>query len=726
MKKKLITSALPYVNNIPHLGNIIGSVLSADVYARYCKEIGYETLYICATDEYGTATENKARQESLTPQEICDKYHIIHKEIYDYFNIQFDFFGRTSTSDHTEITQEIFNSANQNGFIFEKTSEQTFCNVCFMFLADRYVIGDCPHCGFEQATGDQCDSCGKLLQPTELKFPKCTNCGIEPVRKETTHMYINLEKLQDDLSEFKENSFNLGKWAVNAVSTTDAWLKKGLESRPITRDLQWGVPVPIDSYEKKVFYVWFDAPIGYVSQTKRFLPNSWKDWWFDPENTELYQFMAKDNIPFHTVIFPACQLATRQNWTMLHHISSTEYLNYEDAKFSKSRKIGVFGDDVKKTQIDIDLWRLYLILNRPEKADTRFTWELFFEEINSTFINNVGNLLNRLMIFVEKHFGKNLSGVNISLIASDFLILCKDQNAKIFKAYESVSLREAAHLILLLGNMGNKFFQESQPWKLIKDDENECKAVLAAITFVIRDIGLFLHPIMPRTSQRILKILGFHEKTLHDIGSINFFAEHEYGERELLFAKLDTKLIEKFKAQFSEKTASTGGVPLEDTLKRSAIIVGQIKEIKQHPNADKLYIEQIDCGEGNLRQVVSGLREHFSIDELQDKKVLVATGLLPAKIRGELSDGMLLTCQSESLLELPIVDNVQLGTSLIFESEVENQSIDNQSYLKKLTIDEFLNLGLALHDGVITLDGKNLSVAGVSVKAPSLLEAKVI
>ena len=271
--KKLITSALPYVNNVPHLGNVIGCVLSADVYARYCRASGYETLYICATDEYGTATETKARQEGKTPKEICDKYHTIHKKIYEDFNIDFDYFGRTSDPEQTAITQSLYKDLESNGMIEEKESAQTYCEQDKMFLADRYLEGECPFCAYDRARGDQCDSCGKLLQPTELINPKCQICGNSPTEKRTKHLYINLPKLEPRIKEFQEQSGKKGKWSNNAIAVSKSWIEQGLLPRPITRDLEWGIPVPRAGYENKVFYVWFDAPIGYISATAKYLPD---------------------------------------------------------------------------------------------------------------------------------------------------------------------------------------------------------------------------------------------------------------------------------------------------------------------------------------------------------------------------------------------------------------------------------------------------------------------
>ena len=379
-KKHLITSALPYVNNEPHLGNLL-QVLSADVYARYSRLAGYETFYVCGTDEYGTATEIKALDMNMSPYDLCTKFHDIHKKIYSWFNISFDHFGRTSCPEHIVMTQEIFDNLDKNGFIEEGEITQYYCHHCKMYLADRYIVGECPKCGSE-AKGDQCDNCGTLLDPSELINPRCSRCGNTPEEMQSKHLFINLPKALPMLEKWEKTASVKGEWANNAVAITEGWIKAGLKPRCITRDLKWGIPVNKKGYEDKVFYVWFDAPIAYISLTSTALPDSWKEWWQNPDNVELYQFIGKDNIPFHTVIFPISLLASGQNWTMLHHISSTEYLNYENGKFSKSRNVGVFGLDCEKTGIPADMWRFYLFYNRPEKGDYNFMWDDFEKKIN--------------------------------------------------------------------------------------------------------------------------------------------------------------------------------------------------------------------------------------------------------------------------------------------------------------------------------------------------------
>jgi methionyl-tRNA synthetase len=390
----LITSALPYVNNVPHLGNIIGCVLSGDVFARYCRQRQYNTLYVCGTDEYGTATETKALEEGLTPQQICDKYFAIHDEIYKWFNIDFDIFGRTSTHHQTKISQDIFWKLYESDFILKNTVEQLYCQNCDRFLADRFVEGTCPLCSYINARGDQCDKCGHLINAIELKSPRCKICSGEPSIKSSDHLFLDLSKLQGSVNGWFLQSSEEGTWSNNAKVVTSTWLRDGLKPKCISRDLKWGTPVPLDGYTDKVFYVWFDAPIGYISITACYT-HEWEKWWKNPQEVQLYQFMAKDNIPFHTVIFPSTLIGTKDNYTLLNSISSTEFLNYEDGKFSKSRGVGVFGNDAINTGIPADLYRFYLLFVRPETQDSVFNWADFALKVNTELVNNLGNFINR-------------------------------------------------------------------------------------------------------------------------------------------------------------------------------------------------------------------------------------------------------------------------------------------------------------------------------------------
>ncbi|MDP3176354.1 MAG: methionine--tRNA ligase, partial [Spirochaetaceae bacterium] len=468
-----------------------------------CRLRGYETLYICATDEYGTATETKALEEGVTPRELCDTFHALHRDIYAWFGIAFDKFGRTSAPRHTEITQAIFKDLDAAGFVTSKTIEQLYCDKDKRFLADRYVRGICPSCGYDGARGDQCENCGKLLDPTELKDPKCSTCGEKPAPRSTTHLYIDLPAIRPKLEAWMKKASVEGFWANNAIQMTQAWLRDGLKERAITRDLKWGIPVPKAGYEDKVFYVWFDAPIGYISTTACSgdeLGFDWKTWWQDPENVELYQFIGKDNIPFHTVIFPSSLLGSGGKWTMLHHMSSTEYLNYESGKFSKSKGIGVFGTDAVESGIPADVWRFYVFYNRPEKADTTFVWSDFQDRVNGELIGNLGNLVNRTLTFVMRYFGGKLpEGAS----DPDFWAKAREIEARATARLERAELRDAFRDAFDLADLANKRFQEGEPWKTRTSEPEKAAGLVRDLCYVLRDLAIMVHPYMPDAAARL-------------------------------------------------------------------------------------------------------------------------------------------------------------------------------------------------------------------------------
>jgi methionyl-tRNA synthetase len=506
--KRLITSALPYVNNIPHLGNLI-QVLSADVFARFCRLRGYETLYVCGTDEYGTATETKALEEGVTPKELCDRFHAIHRDIYDWFTISFDKFGRTSTPEQTAVTQEIFLKLDEAGYIREQETSQLYCVKCRRFLADRYVRGQCPACGYGDARGDQCEDCGKLLDPTELVNPRCGVCGSAPEPRTTKHLYIDLPAILPKLEEWMNEASVRGFWANNAIAMTRSWIRDGLKERCITRDLKWGIPVPKEGFRDKVFYVWFDAPIGYISITATHTAD-WERWWKNRDEVELFQFIGKDNIPFHTVIFPSSLLGSGEPWTMLHHMSSTEYLNYEGGKFSKSKGIGIFGSDAMETGIPADVWRFYIYYNRPEKSDALFTWKDFQEKVNGELIGNLGNLVNRTLTFVDRFYDGT---VPEAPVVPELWNEAKRLETEITEHLERAELRDGFRAIFLLSSLGNKAFQDGEPWKNRTAYPERTNSLIRTLTLLIRDLCVLTEPYIPTTAERISKFLGIKEKT---------------------------------------------------------------------------------------------------------------------------------------------------------------------------------------------------------------------
>lgn len=728
MKKRLITSALPYVNNIPHLGNLT-QVLSADVFARFCRSRGYETLYICGTDEYGTASETRALQEGVTPRELCDRYHKIHSEIYKWFNISFDYFGRTSTPKQTEIVQHIFNAVDKNGYITEKETEQLYCPNCKRFLADRYVTGTCPKCGFEGARGDQCDSCGSLLDPTELINPKCSVCGHTPEIRKTKNLYINLPKALPMLEKWIDKTSKEGFWAKNAIQITSSWIRDGLQERCITRDLKWGIPVPKEGYEDKVFYVWFDAPIGYISITANYTDN-WEYWWRDNENTELFQFIGKDNIPFHTVIFPSSLLATGEKWTMLYHMSSTEYLNYEGGKFSKSRGIGVFGNDVEETGIPADVWRFYMFYNRPEKQDFTFTWKDLQEKVNKELIGNLSNLVNRTLTFVKRFYPE---GLGEGELKEDLVAVIKEKESEITSLLERAEERDALRAIFALSDIGNKAFQDGEPWKMRTQEPEEAKKLLRTLLYLIRDLSVMVTPYMPTTGEKILKMLSSDGLKWDSVGSFN--GEIKIADIELLFSKLEDKNIDELRERYSgsqkereeKKNEKTTEVVkenkmdeekslLENWAHKVILKVSKIVECEKHPEGDKLYILKLDTGEEEPRTIVSSIVPYYTKEELLGHNIVLVSNLKPANFRGVKSYGMLLAAsdkndETHSTCEVIFADDFAVGTVLEYEGQPETEKIT--TYLKP---DHFFALPMKTINGVVTVDGKPIGKDGKFLK----------
>jgi len=744
-KKRLITSALPYVNNIPHLGNLI-QVLSADVFARYCRLAGYETLYVCGTDEYGTATETRALEEGVSPKELCDRYYAIHDAIYRWFNISFDKFGRTSTPEHTQITQRIFLGLDRNRYITEHTIQQLFCSSCDRFLADRFVRGTCPHCGYPDARGDQCESCGKLLEPTELVEPKCGVCGATPHLRETKHLYIDLPAIRPKLEKWIQEASVKGFWARNAVKMTEAWIRDGLKERAITRDLKWGIPVPKEGYENKVFYVWFDAPIGYISITATFTKD-WERWWKSPEDTELFQFIGKDNIPFHTVIFPSSLIGSGESWTLLHHISSTEYLNYESGKFSKSKGIGVFGTDAKETSIPADVWRFYMFYNRPETSDYMFTWKDFQEKVNSELIGNLGNLVNRTLTFLHRYYQGRVppapsTGGTEGERSKRFWQEVKQQEEEIVRRFERVELRDAFRSIFALASYGNKAFQDGEPWKTRTQDPAGTGELIRNLVYLIRDLSLLIYPFLPETSTRIATFLGTEVKNLDQLGTLSGIEVVRQGE--ILFSRLEDSQIEELRARFAgsqkerqereaiqekkvlqEASSGEQGKQIQQFLSSVTLVVAKIVNIQRHPQAEKLYIETVSTGTEEL-QIVSGLVPFYKEEELLGKHIILVKNLKPAKLRGVMSNGMLLAAEENGVVEVLFAEEAVPGTRVLpVGVAIEDFPLEDRWPIKELTIDQFLSFPLRVKDHTVYIADQPLQASGKILKTVQVRNGNV-
>ena len=765
MKRRLITAALPYANNVPHLGNLV-QVLSADAFARFCRLRSYETLYICGTDEYGTATETRAAEKGISPRELCDHYNKLHDDIYRWFQISFDKFGRTSTPIQTEITQSIFGKLNMAGFISEHQVTQLYCGKCRRFLADRFIRGLCPQCGSEEARGDQCEACGKLLDPTDLKDPKCSVCSSTPTPQPTRHLYINLPKLKDRLEGWIKTASEKGFWAHNAIQMTQAWIRDGLRERAITRDLKWGIPVPKPGFENKVFYVWFDAPIGYISitgclgeelakgllelhllpsQVKKF-PN-WHAfvsyWWKSPDEVELYQFIGKDNIPFHTVVFPSSLLGSGEKWTMLHHMSSTEYLNYEGGKFSKSRGVGVFGSDAMETNIPSDVWRFYIFYNRPEKSDVMFTWKDLQEKVNGELIGNMGNLVNRTLSFITRYYdGKIPEGTP----DPDLWDKVRSFENSIREKLERAELRDAFREIFALSSYANKYFQDAEPWRLRVDDPKKAKSVIRDLAHVVRDLAILIDPYMPQTATKIIMFFGLGLRETFDWSSIGIadgLHPPKRIESKVLFSRLEDEEISSLRERFSGKQQdrqqkqSSGEALRPDLGKFEETLdlrVAKVEKVERHPNADKLYIINLELGEGTSgireeRTIVSGLVSFYTEEELRGKHIILAYNLKPAKIRGIQSRGMLLaagdkggTAPDGSPAErCEVLDAGDAPTG----TRVFPEGVADAPALAEIDIGTFFACPISVSDFAVQADGRNLCLNGRPVRTSIIQEGKV-
>ncbi|KIM64349.1 hypothetical protein SCLCIDRAFT_1213456 [Scleroderma citrinum Foug A] len=566
----LITSALPYCNNVPHLGNIIGSVLSADVFSRYNRARNRRTLYICGTDEYGTASETAALKEGVTPKELCDKYHAIHKETYEWFDIAFDLFGRTSTPYHTEICQSVYLNLGNNGYLEKQVRDQTYCEGCSKFLADRYVEGICPHCGFPDARGDQCDGCSRTLDAIDLVQPRCLlDKSHKVVTRSSSNMYFKLDAIQARLEEWIKNSYKTGRWSPNATINTegeivDARVKGGLRPTPVTRDLTWGVPIPPLGREDdsemngKVLYVWFDAVNGYASITANYTPE-WQQWWHNPDNVKLYQFMGKDNVYFHTIYFPGMLLADNRNWTTLHHVSTTEYLNYEGGKFSKSKNRGVFGPAAKETGIPASVWRYYLLATRPETQDATFSWADCIAANNNVLLKNFGNFVNRALKFVSSQYNGVIpeSGDKPGLLTpndpldSEFISEVNVLLKEYLDALESVKIRLGLQTVMLISNRGNGYLQAAGLNKaLMTENPQRCAQVVSRAVNLIYALSALIYPYMPSTSEAILEQLNAPARIIPEMLSTDLLAGHQIGKPDHLFKPVDEKMEAVWKAKF--------------------------------------------------------------------------------------------------------------------------------------------------------------------------------
>lgn len=558
MSKILVTSALPYINGVPHLGHMVGCLLPSDIYARFMRMMGNEVLYICGTDEHGTTSEVGALKAGMDVQAYCDMNHDRHAKTYKDFELSFDFFGRTSTEQNKEMTYHIFEQLDKNGFIEEKTIKQVYSIDDKMFLADRYITGTCPYCGYEKARGDQCENCTKVLEPTDLIDARSSISGSKNLEvRETKHLFLNLPKLEGELAAWLKTKEPF--WPDVAYTIAQKWLKEGLQERCITRDLKWGFKVNKKGYEDKVFYVWFDAPIGYIGITKQWADEkpqerNWKDWWQNPKEVRHVEFMGKDNVPYHAITFPATLLGTRENWTQVDFLKGFSYLTYEGGKFSKSENRGIFAEDAIK-EFPADYWRYWLMSNAPEGSDASFTWELFAGSVNKDLNGVLGNFVSRVLKMTSSKLGNKVpEGGEYSKLEEDLIATLQQRVNDYIKYLNEMEFRKALGELRAIWVEGNNYISVAEPWTVIKTDEKRAKVILRACINLIRIFAILSAPIMPKVAQSMLDRLGVESVSLKDfdvkkeMNALKGGEDFEVGE--MLFERITPERLEELKAKY--------------------------------------------------------------------------------------------------------------------------------------------------------------------------------
>lgn len=661
MGRYLITAALPYANGPIHIGHIAGAYLPADIYYRYRRMKGDDAIFICGTDEHGVPITIRAMQENITPEEVIRKYHENIKESFKKLHIEFDNFSGTHREVHFKISQEFFLNVVKNGYTIVKEQEQFYCETDRMFLPDRYINGKCPRCGYEYAKGDQCEKCGTTLDPTDLIDPKCAICGNTPVIKTTKHWYFQLGKFEDKLKEYLESKTD---WKPNVRDFALSWIKEGLKDRPISRDLNWGIPIPLDDAQGKVMYVWFEAPIGYISSTIEWAekigqPDKWKEYWLNPE-TKLIHFIGKDNIPFHAIIWPATLMAQHSNWILPYNIPANEFMNLEGEKISTSRNWAIWVDDIA-SKFNPDAVRYYLCLNMPETKDANFYWKEFQEKVNEELANAFGNLVSRVLKFLNSKNNGIIPSPNKSLFSAleeNILKNLEEIPRAIGELLERFEFRQAVKYLREIAFLGNKYVDETKIWTL-KPQTSEFNTKLFVAVQVIFTLGLAMYPFMPSSSEKILQMLGYQKDFIKsvrwdEIGKLKIETGLKISSNvDALFTKIPDEVIENQIAKL-KGTAQKENIQTEPTdeaididyFKKLDLRVARVKEAIRLPKSKKLLKLIVEVGDSE-KQIIAGIAEFYDPEDLVGKEIIIVNNLKPATLMGENSYGMLLAAKDD-------------------------------------------------------------------------------
>lgn len=652
-KRTLVTCALPYANGPVHIGHLAGVYVPADIYVRYLRMRGKDVLFVCGSDEHGVPITIKARKEGCTPQDIVDRYHGIIKKAFSDFGIDFDIYSRTSTDIHSETATDFFKKLYDEGKFITKESEQYYDTEAKTFLADRYIVGTCPKCGNEGAYGDQCEKCGCTLSPEELINPKSKLSGAEPIKKATTHWYLPLQDYELWLREWILEGHK--EWKTNVYGQVKSWLDGGLQPRAVTRDLDWGVPVPIEGAEGKVLYVWFDAPIGYISNTKELLPNDWEKWW-KSEDTKLVHFIGKDNIVFHCIVFPSILKAYGDGFILPENVPANEFLNLEGDKISTSRNWAVWLHEYLKDFPQMqDVLRYVLTANAPETKDNDFTWKDFQTRNNSELVAIYGNFVNRAVVLTHKNFeGKVPVNLKPEAIDAETLNQIPAIRAAIEDNIEHYKFREALKEAISLARLGNKYISDTEPWRVSKTDMDRTASILYTSLQICANLAIAMEPFLPFSAKKLTEMLCLENLSWDQIGSGEIIpAGHQIAAAQLMFSKIEDAQIDVQLAKLAASKAANAedvtAVTL-DTAKAECIFedfekmdirTATVLEAERVPKTDKLLHLKIDTGL-DKREIVSGIAEYYSPEEMVGKQICILANLKPRKIKGIESKGMIL------------------------------------------------------------------------------------
>ena len=678
MEKKfnrtLVTAALPYANGGVHIGHLAGVYVPADIYVRYLRLKKRDVLFICGSDEHGVPVTIRARKEGCTPQQVVDRYNKIIKESFEGFGISFDFFGRTTSEVHKKTASDFFRTLYDKGEFVEQESEQYYDEEAHTFLADRYITGECPHCHAEGAYGDQCEKCGTALSPTELINPRSTVSGSKPILRKTKHWYLPLDKHQQWLEPWITEQHK--EWRSNVMGQCKSWFDMGLKPRAVSRDLDWGIPVPVEGADGKVLYVWFDAPIGYISNTKELLPNDWEKWW-KSDDTRLIHFIGKDNIVFHCIVFPA-MLKAEGSYILPDNVPANEFLNLEDDKISTSRNWAVWLDEyLRDLPGKQDVLRYVLTANAPETKDNNFTWKDFQARNNNELVAVYGNFVNRALQLTKKYYDSIVPAAGeLTDYDRQTIEEFKDVKAEVERLIENFRFRDAQKEAMNLARIGNKYLADSEPWKVIKTDPERVKTILNLSLQLVANLAIAFEPFLPFSSEKLRGMLHIEEAQWDRLGATDLLpAGHKLGEPALLFEKIEDSVVEaQVQKLLDTKKANEAAnfkaapvkenIPFED-FEKLDIRVGTVLSCEKVKKSKKLLKFEIADGAEN-RIIVSGIAHYYNPEDLVGKQVCYVANLAPRTISGIESQGMILSAVNfdESLSVVTVDRKVVPGSQV--------------------------------------------------------------